>query len=712
MASKVALLIGSGDYQYPNDFNLLETAARNVAALQQLFEDPEIGGFNEVQVLTHPTESEMRRAIAILFSPERSKKDTLLFYFAGHGVKDDSGRLYFAAKDSERNLLGATAVLASWVHQQMNTCWAKRQIVILDCCFSGAFDPQSNAMADNSVDLRQMVGTTGADGRVAFASSSGLEYSFERKGMDLSIYTRFLVEGIKTGAGDLDEDGAIRADELHDYVSQRVRDAEPKMKPKIIVLKDQGYEVVISKTQPTDPKLKYRRAVKKYAATGKIRPSARSILDVLRQELNLSQDVTEQIEFEFLRPFREHEANLQTYRNALTAEIQQCFPLDQEAVKNLEDLQLQLNLRDEETSRIYQQVKNQINLKSTIPETSKLVNPLLPASVSKSKIIVPSSPKIDISRRQMLRYSALGVTGLGTALSIREILKFVRETNTAFNTVLDESESSPQSLKSFIEKGIATDIPLEMIEIPAGTFWMGTPESETDRNEDEGPQHKVSVPEFYLGKYEVTQIQWRAVAGWEKVDRDLPGAPSKNSQGGSYPVDSVTWLEAVEFCKRLSRGTGRAYRLPSEAEWEYACRAVKPVERPEELTLELWNQQYLTRFYSGNDNYDSSLGQYAWYGQNSNSQSHPVGEKKPNNFGLYDMHGNLWEWCQDDWHPSYVGAPNNGSAWLNKSDGNISKVLRGGSWFSYPWDCRSADRFFISRDDRSNIYGLRVACSV
>ena len=362
--AKYALLIGSGEYEYQQDFNRLETAARNVAALKTLFEDPEIGDFDEVQVLTHPTESEMRRAIAILFSPERSKKDTLLFYFAGHGVKDDSGRLYFATKDSERNLLGATAVLASWVHQQMNACWAKRQIVVLDCCFSGAFDPQSNAMADNSVDLNQVVGKTGSEGWVAFASSSGLEYSFERQGMDLSIYTRFFVEGIKTGAGDLDEDGAIRADELHDYVSQRVRDAEPRMKPKIIVLKDQGYEVIISKTQSTDPKLKYLRAIKKYASKGKIRPAARGMLDVLRRDLNLAPEIAEEIESEFLRPFREHEENLQNYRNALEAEMKQYFPLDREAVEYLKDLQNHLNLRDSEIKNVFQHLKKELKVSS------------------------------------------------------------------------------------------------------------------------------------------------------------------------------------------------------------------------------------------------------------------------------------------------------------------------------------------------------------
>ncbi|MBE9118640.1 formylglycine-generating enzyme family protein [Lusitaniella coriacea LEGE 07157] len=265
------------------------------------------------------------------------------------------------------------------------------------------------------------------------------------------------------------------------------------------------------------------------------------------------------------------------------------------------------------------------------------------------------------------------------------------------------------------------DVPLELMEIPGGTFMMGSSEDEPRRFESESPQHEVRVPPFYLGRFPVTQAQWRVVAGWEKVERELDPDPSHFKEPYeeydrlSRPVEQVSWYDAVEFCARLSRETGWEYRLPSEAEWEYACRSVishqssvisessenpayPPFHFGEMISTEVAN-------YHGNYTYgEGEKGEYR-------EQTTPVGYfQVANGFGLYDMHGNVWEWCADPWHENYEGAPNDGSVWQS-SYKNTTKVRRGGSWFNGPGYCRSAYRDYYYPDSRSYNFGFRVARS-
>jgi formylglycine-generating enzyme required for sulfatase activity len=236
---------------------------------------------------------------------------------------------------------------------------------------------------------------------------------------------------------------------------------------------------------------------------------------------------------------------------------------------------------------------------------------------------------------------------------------------------------------------------LEMVHIPAGTFWMGSPENEKDRIKNEGPQHKVQVPEFWMGKYPVTQRQWYTVSLLSKVNREMKPHPS-NFKGDRLPVEQVSWEDAVEFCDRLSQMSGTDYRLPSEAEWEYACRA-----------------DTTTRYYFGDDitgkQVNCDFKGDGWFGT-YRERTTPVGEFAANKFGLYDMHGNVLEWCQDVWHENYKGAPADGSAWLE--GGNSSqRVWRGGSWYHYPKDCRSAYRSRHGLDYDIKSIGFRVVCS-
>lgn len=254
--------------------------------------------------------------------------------------------------------------------------------------------------------------------------------------------------------------------------------------------------------------------------------------------------------------------------------------------------------------------------------------------------------------------------------------------------------------------------PLNMVLVLGGTFQMGSPETELDRSESESPQHQVTLPSFFMSEFLIAQVHWWAVADtMPQVDIPLEKFPSLKLKGEdptTHPVTDVNWFEAVEFCKRLSKHSGRTYRLPTEAEWEYACRAgsTTPFHFGETITTDLAN-------YRGTDREE-----YKWsgsYGRGTKGiyreQTTPVDTFPPNAFGLYDMHGNVWEWCQDHWHGNYEGAPTDGSAWLS-DDSNDERLLRGGSWIDSPRNCRSATRYYLTHGDRNDDFGFRVVCEI
>jgi formylglycine-generating enzyme required for sulfatase activity len=282
----------------------------------------------------------------------------------------------------------------------------------------------------------------------------------------------------------------------------------------------------------------------------------------------------------------------------------------------------------------------------------------------------------------------------------------------------------------------ADPLSLTLVEIPAGSFFMGSTPEEPERSDDEGPQHEVKLESFFISQTPITQAQWREVAGWqplpaERWRQDLNPDPShfQNREGlaegqvrlfegeantDNRPVEQVSWLDAMEFCSRLSQRTGRTYTLPSESQWEYACRAgrITPFYFGATITPELAN-------YDGNFTYaDGPKGAYR-------EQTTPVGMLPANAWGLHDMHGNVYEWCLDHWHRGYEGAPADGSAWLSSTDQQQQstpkavevgtddfepRLLRGGSWFSYPGSCRSAYRYHNLPGFVIDSVGFRVVC--
>ena len=258
-------------------------------------------------------------------------------------------------------------------------------------------------------------------------------------------------------------------------------------------------------------------------------------------------------------------------------------------------------------------------------------------------------------------------------------------------TNLDAPQESKTTQQKLAPGTIIKDCPEcpEMVVLPSGSFLMGSPDPGPDPfsnekpkaigTQDEKPQHRVQIQSFAIGKYEVTQEQWHAVMG---------NNPSFNMRR-TLPVEQVSWDDAQQFIARLNQKTGQKYRLPSEAEWEYAARSGTATD---------WS--------FGND--ESNLRNYAWYDGNSGGKTQAVGQKLPNAFGLFDMHGNVWEWTQDCWHENYAGAPTDGSAWT-RDCAEIRRMLRGGSWLIIPTILRSAFRYWYNPDTQNIISGFRLA---
>ncbi len=537
---KVALLVGVSEYK--PGLELLPSAIEDVRAMERVLQHPEMGGFDEVKVLTNPMTHALRIAIYNLFA-ERSPEDLVLFYFSGHGVKDQNLNLYLTTPEttkSEKGLVvSPTAVDAIYLQKQMTNSRSEHEVIILDCCYSGAIAKGLTAKDEGEVNI---IAELGGRGRAILTSSTSVQSSFQQEAA-LSIYTQYIVEGIETGAADLDNDGLISTDELHQYVTKKVQQASPAMTPQFYPV-EEGYKIYLARS----PQL--------------------------------------------------------------------------------------------------------------------------------------ASPQIDTPSLQVFEFDVVTVE-----VEVQRAGRFGLGSKVTLNS--NRSHSQAQ----YFTEDLGNGVTLDMVYIPGGKFLMGTEDKEIERLvqrfhtdwdwfRNEKPQHEVTIQPFFMGKFPVTQAQWRAVANLPKVDRDLAPEPSR-FKGDNLPVEKVSWYDAVEFCKRLSRETAREYRLPSEAEWEYACRAGTT-----------------TLFHFG-ETITSELANY------NRKQTTDVGSFPPNAFGLYDMHGNVFEWCADAWRENYEGAPTDGSVWETNNNSS-GRVMRGGCWYSLQKNCPCAFRDCCMPDTTSISIGFRV----
>jgi formylglycine-generating enzyme required for sulfatase activity/uncharacterized caspase-like protein len=651
MGQNWAIAIGINGYDY---MPKLQYAQQDAIALRAYFQQdlkfqqvyyfsdnsPPISQDYGPDLDSKPTFAALRRFLRIRFEQAfLSPGDNLWFFFAGHGARHED-RDYLMPIDADPGDIPNTAIPLNYVIERLRRCGADNVILLIDACRNRG-----------GRDIRG-IGEERQQGVITLFSCSPNEISYEITELQQGAFTYALLQALRLQG----EGNCATVERLY----HRLR-----------------YEV---------PQLMQRYGRPKQTPYGMVEPPSKYHLILLPQRATL-QDV-------------------ETLKNdALKAEINQVY-----------DLANQLWIRVLAVSPADPDAIEAIRRLS--PSSPKPNQPTHIGSSTGSRQ-VPLPP---LTRRRAIQLLGYTSAGIGTAFLGKQL--FQRETPvtnpdpptnstspspspiqlSSFGfevaTVNPQGEiltREPHQAQQFIED-LGNNIPLEMVAIPAGQFVMGSPNDEIDRSEDEGPQREVSVPAFWMGKYPVTQAQWRAIAALDKIERDLDPNPSA-FKGSNRPVEMLSWHDAVEGCKRLSHYSRRTYRFPSEAEWEYACRAgtTTPFHFGETITTNLVN-------YNGNFTYGlSSKGSFR-------QETTSVGSfKVANSFGLYDMHGNVWEWCLDLWHENYYGAPVDGSAWWMDGDGRY-RLLRGGSWYDVPKDCRSAYRLRIDPNQQENNFGLRLVC--
>jgi formylglycine-generating enzyme required for sulfatase activity len=623
---RLALLVATSEYAECKDLKPLHGSLLDVEAMQRVLVANGEFDADDVVVLKNASRQVIEDAIHDLFNaPDRNKDDLVLFYFSGHGVIDEGGKLFLgtpSTRKQKNKIVKPSTVAASYLHDAMGESKSQHQVLIFNCCFSGAFAQGMAVMDDGSVNLKEQLG---GKGRAILTSSSSTQFSFQPEG-EMSIYTRYLVEGIETGAADRDRDSRISVDELHEYAALKVSQESPNMTPAFYPV-EQGGKIYIARVVQAqdDPQLVYRRELESRLVNDNWSLPARRLLDSLRIKLKLSEAEAEQIKNDVLKAIE------QIKNDALKAILEKARKLEE-----------------------YEEI-----LKEIVPP--------------------PSSQELKDLRDYQKEHLGLSDDDVVDIDSKYGLIIVSRLRNFANNELIIVKEYKPKNLILDLPNGVK----LELVDISAGSFMMGS-----DERDAEQPVHRVTVTAFKMGKYPITQKQYEAVMG---------NNPSHFKSDENLPVDQVSWLDAIAFCKKLSEMTGQNVMLPSEAQWEYACRAGST-----------------GKYCFGDD--DQQLENYAWYDKNSENKTHPVGAKLPNAWGLYDMHGNVWEWCADDWTDNYEGAPTDASIWIkdikNYEAPETIKLLRGGSWINYAQNCRSACRDSSFARIQNFDIGFRVVCVV
>ena len=662
MSKKIALLIGVG--AYGAGLESLRCPRNGVEAMRRVLKDPEIGSFDEVVSLVDPGVGELRSRICEVFAG-LTRQDLILFYFTGHGLKDMTGDFYLTTSETQLFANGrpnaGTAIEADFLKREISHSLAERKVVVLDCCFGAAFADGFLTMGSDRTAIEDRLG---GKGWCLLTASTSSRYALEQVGEPLSIYTRYLVKGLKSGAAAEGARSRITARMWHEYAKRHVEAVSPAMEPAIFS-GQQGYDIAIAKVKKNGAQ-QYRQQVERRVREGAIGPAARAVLNQWQQHCGLSLEQAKAIEDTVLLPYQKVQQKVSAYAQAIEAEKGVAYPLRSSSVQDLKDLQRLLDICDDEAVAIERRILGH-GLYGEISSHADVQ--LLAKSASRAG-------DRSIKRQcYLFKFETLKVDEKG------DRCETIRRTATAF------------------AESLGRGVLLEMVRIPAGSFVMGAARDEAGADEDEYPQQSLAVPEFWMGKYTITQAQWQRFVA-ERGGRVAEGlnedAQSMAVKKPDFPINTIYWPEAVEFCHWLSQHSGRDYRLPSQVQWEYACRAgaIAPFYFGQTISPALAN-------YNGNYSYaDGPKGQFR-------QQPTEVGSFVPNEFGLYDMHGNVWEWCLDNWPSVLRQAPFSNVA---RALSGQTKTLRGGSWFYQPTDCRSARRLSYPFHSRTDDVGFRVVC--
>ncbi|MEM8502632.1 MAG: SUMF1/EgtB/PvdO family nonheme iron enzyme [Cyanobacteria bacterium P01_D01_bin.1] len=645
-----------------------------------------------------PTFGNLMRFFRVRFEREFLRVgDNLWLFFAGHGMQHE-GYDYLIPKDGDPGDVDRTALSVNYITARLQRSGADNTVLLLDACRNQG---------------RRAAAAFGEDeqkGVVTIYSCRPQQFSYEIEALQQGAFTHVLLEGFRLRGAN----SCATVERINQYLRYQVPalnaryqqplqtpyvSVEPLSKKCLILLPRRARledvealkNVAFRAENAADWDLAQRMWTRVLAASqvdqDAISAFGRIALKRQQQSVNRSAAASATAES---RPIQPPQSTTRSSQSTDSRRIERDVPQVQPARTQTS--------RATQTSRSGAQIQRMGSPSMQSPFLSKLQR--------------------HVGRRQAMKALGFSGGGLGVLLLGRVLLKSITEpeietpsiagpltaaafTPVQFKTVTVNDKGVTVEEKT-IESSVYTEsiegIELDLMPIVGGTFVMGSPDSEAGREDDEGPQHEVSVKPFLMGRYQVTQQQWRTVAALDKVERDLVASPSY-FEGEERPVEQISWDDAVEFCQRLSIYSGREYRLPSEAEWEYACRAgtTTPFHFGSTLTADIANYNADFTYSSGPKG-------------NNRRQTVEMGSFPANAFGVYDMHGNLWEWCADDWYDNYKGAPTDGSPRI--TSGNSSRrLLRSGSWDDVPGNCRSADRGRGAREFRGYTIGFRVVCA-
>jgi formylglycine-generating enzyme required for sulfatase activity/uncharacterized caspase-like protein len=738
MGKNWALTIGINQYYNLQDLNYAKRDAElvrhfflNEAGFEEVFffsdDSPEIIPYSGKPIPTQPTFGNLRRFLRAQFEERlMAPGDNFWFFFSGHGMRF-ADRDYLMPCDADPEDVEHTAISINYVTDRLRRSGADNVVLILDAC-------RNQGQKDG-----RGVGDEEHPGVITIFSCSANEksYEIEDENYQQGSFTYALLEGLRLQG----EANCATVERLYQHLRHRVPEinrwyGKPQQTPYLMAEPPYKMHFILLNQRAT---LKDAEPLKFQASIAENRGDF---------------DLAKQLWIRVLSVSKIDRDAIEAIERIALKKIGQPNSLPQPPVTtNTSGLKSSVS----ELPRLSATPSDKLTIKSSSEKRSE--NPL-----------IPSTHTITSEKRRAVRLSVKGVEFVKSTLKRKGwtqkalaehcclsrtiISRFLRQEPIDANTfdvickaldlnaeeILDhppaipsisntqripssKTNPLPSTIHTFEFEVISVDVwgkelercrktsqhriealgngmELELVLIPSGTFLMGSPKTEVGQINNEEPHHSVTVKSFLMGKYPITQTQWKVVASFPKVYQDLKLDPS-HFKGADQPVEQVSWHDAVEFCARLSNKTGHEYRLPTEAEWEYACRAgtTTPFHFGETITPKLSNYDC---------NYSYRSGPKGTY----RKQTSPVQYFSfANAFGLFDMHGNVWEWCLDHWQESYDNAPTNGSAWLTERN-NQFRVLRGGSWYNAPRDCRSAFRFYWDSDDRVNRIGFRVVCPV
>jgi formylglycine-generating enzyme required for sulfatase activity len=674
MAQRLGLIIGNSEYEDPNLAQLKKPNA-DVNSLAEVLKNPEIGSFDEVTTLINQPCYVVRREIARFFSQKR-RDDLLLLYFSGHGVKDDLGRLYLAVKNTEHDLLSATAVPAAAISDDMDQSRSRRLVLILDCCHSGAFPQGSKGVIQVSVGTREAFRGNGY-GRVVLTATDATQYAWEGDkvigGAENSVYTHYLIQGLRTGDADANSDSKITLDELHDYVYEQVAQKTPKQTPRKSSHNEQR-DIVIAHNlyvRPTELPPELRHAIENEFPL--VRQSAVNELAKLLQGNHRGLVLAAQ---QVLEHIAEHD--------------------DSRRISNLAREMLQAYHEGVPSAR-QPATDEPVEVRESALQGAKAAQPMIetePTSVT------------DELQGQIQEERTEGEEPK------QELLRSLRQPATTSVNTFGQVKDNVGGPRFREDAWYLPDEPLlGFVEVPAGPFLMGSARKRDSKAfSHEAPQHQISLPQYWIARYPVTVAQFKAFL----EDTGYRGAYADSIQGPlNHPVVNVSWHHAIAYSKWLTeqlrrcedtpeplatglRQEGWRVTLPSEVEWEKAARGSDG------------------RIYPWGNEFDPVRANTEEIGEGSTSAvgSYPSGTSP---YGCLDMAGNVWEWTRSLWEKEVFGPefkypynPDDGREDMEAPD-RVPRVLRGGAFlYLSRRDLRCANRLRNYPNNRGWLFGFRT----